>query len=55
VDEGRIEKRIAELKAQREDFVKQANQQIAALNGAISALEDLLKPEETEGATEEGA
>lgn len=46
MDDERIQRRIAELKEQREDFVRQANQQIAALNGAISALEELLKPEE---------
>ena len=40
MDEGRIEKRIAELKAQREDFVKQANQQIAALKAAPAPRTD---------------
>lgn len=47
--EDRIRKRIEEYKAQRDQFVQQANQQIAALNGAIQALEALLQPEEDDG------
>lgn len=39
-----IERRIAELKEQRDQFVQQANQQVAALNGAIQELERLLNP-----------
>lgn len=42
----RVEKRIRELKAARDQYLAQANQQIAALNGAIQALEALLAPEE---------
>lgn len=35
--------RIAELTQQRQQFVEQANQQLAATNGAIAELERLLK------------
>ena len=37
--------RIAKIKAERDRFVEQANQQIAYLNGQIALLEELLKPE----------
>lgn len=43
--EERIRERIAEYTAQRDRFLSEANQQIAALNGAIQALEALLAPE----------
>lgn len=43
--EERIRKRITELKAQRDKLVQEANQQIAAHNGAIGELEALLRPE----------
>lgn len=46
--EEKVAARIAELKAQRDQFVTEANQQIAFLNGQISALEGMLKPEEPE-------
>jgi len=42
--EERIGERIEQLKKQRDQFVLQANQQVAACNGAISELEQLLKP-----------
>lgn len=47
----RIQKRIEELTAARDAMVAQANQQIAAFNGAIGELTALLAPEEkAEGA-----
>lgn len=47
--EERIRARIAEIEAEREQFVAQANQQIAAFNGAIQALRSLLEAEPEEG------
>jgi len=43
--EERIRARIEELKEQRDRFLQEANQQIAAANGAIGELEALLQPE----------
>ena len=43
--ETRIRERIAELTRQREQVVAAANQQIAALSGAIKELEALVKVE----------
>ncbi len=43
--EERIRARLAELKAQREQYLQQANLQIAALDGAIQALQGLLEPD----------
>lgn len=40
--EDKIKTQIETLKKQREDFVAQANNQVAALTGAIQALEALL-------------
>ena len=34
--------RVAKIKAERDRFVEQANQQIAYLNGQIALLEELL-------------
>ena len=34
--------RVAKIKAERDRFVEQANQQIAFLNGQIALLEELL-------------
>lgn len=45
--EERIQKRIEELKQARDAFVTEANQRIAAFNGAIGELELLLKVEES--------
>jgi hypothetical protein len=45
VTEERIRARVAELKAEREQYLQQANLQIAALDGAIQVLEGLLEPE----------
>lgn len=42
--EERIKKRIEELTAARDKFVAEAQQQIAAYNGAIGELGELLKP-----------
>lgn len=47
--EQRITARIEEYKRQRDGLVEQANRQIAALNGAIEALEELLRPETPAG------
>ena len=41
----RIKARIEELTKQRDQFVIQANQELAALSRAISELEALLKPD----------
>ena len=41
----RIKARIAELTTQRDQFVIQANQELAGLARAISELEALLKPD----------
>lgn len=48
MSEERIRARIAELRAERNALVVRVNQQIAALNGAIQALEGLLVPEEAD-------
>ena len=50
-----IEKRIEELKRERDALIKNANAQIAAYSGAIAELERLLTPDEspTEGISEE--
>lgn len=37
-------KRIAQLEAERDSFVMQANQRIAAYNGAIAELGALINP-----------
>ena len=42
--EVKIKTRIEELKAQRDKFLAEANQQLAALNGAIAELERLIAP-----------
>ena len=42
--EARIAARIEELKAQREKFLNEANQQLASLNGGIAELERLVAP-----------
>lgn len=44
LDEKSIRDKIKEYVEQRDTFATQANQQIAALNGAIQALEALLAP-----------
>lgn len=38
--------KLEALKAQRADFLKQAEQQLAFLNGQIAALEELIQPED---------
>ena len=43
--EDKVKARIAELTKTRDEFVQQANQQIAAMNGGIAELNQLLKPE----------
>lgn len=45
--EEKIQKRVEELKAQRDQLVQEANGSIAYLNGQIAALEALLVPEES--------
>lgn len=49
----KIKERIEALKQQRDQLVTQANLQIAKLNGAIEALEELVAPKE--GASDESA
>lgn len=46
--ETRIKDRIAQLIAERDDYVVRANMNIAAYNGAIEALEGLLFTTEEE-------
>jgi small-conductance mechanosensitive channel len=46
VETQKITAKIETLKTQRDQFVREANQQIAFVNGQIAALEALLKPEE---------
>ena len=40
--EAKIKQRIDELKQERDTLIKNANAQIAAYNGAIAELENLL-------------
>ena len=49
--EQRINARIAELEAEVQQIVQQANAAIAARQGAIAELKRLLEPEQTEGQT----
>ena len=42
----KIKGRIEELQAERDELVRQANLQVAAINGAIAALESLLVEDE---------
>ena len=42
--EIKIKARIEELKAQRDKFLAEANQQLAAFNGAIGELERMVAP-----------
>lgn len=46
--ETRIRERIAELTREREQLVTQANQQLAALSGAIKELEALVAEADTD-------
>jgi hypothetical protein len=48
MDEQKIKSKIDGYKQQRDNLIRQANEHIAALNGAIAALEDLLKEQEPE-------
>lgn len=43
--EAKVRAKLEKLKQERDAFVVQANMQVAALNGAIQALEQLLAPE----------
>jgi len=43
-----IVNKIEGLKNDRDNFLAQANNQIAALNGAISVLENILNPEKND-------
>jgi len=45
--EERLRARIAELTKMRDEFVIKANQDLAAMNGAIAELTALLQPETT--------
>jgi hypothetical protein len=53
LSEQDIKKKIEELKEQRDKYVLQVNQQLAAFNGAIQAYELLIAPEEKEDAVAE--
>jgi len=45
VTKEEMAERVAKIKAERDRFVEQANQQIAYLNGQIALLEELLAEE----------
>lgn len=49
--EDRIRRRIEQLEHERDQFVQQANQQIAGYNAAIGELRALLEPEVADGDT----
>ena len=51
--ETKIKDRIKQLKTERDEFIKQIEQQFAYFNGAIETLENLLNPlgEEKDGDT----
>ena len=46
MDKKKIEAKVTELKATREQLVAQANNQLAHISGQIEALENLLKEDE---------
>ena len=51
-----IERRIADLKAQRQVYVEEANRQVLVWNGAIAVLEGLLaEAGAAEGEADDGA
>lgn len=45
MDNQRIEQELARVRQEREQFIRQAERQVAAYEGAIQALEHLLQPE----------
>lgn len=45
MDNQRIEQELARVRQEREQFIRQAERQVAAYDGAIQALEHLLQPE----------
>ena len=45
MDSERIKKLIAAVTAERDEFMAQANQRLAFLNGKIEALQELLAPQ----------
>ena len=51
MDNQRIEREIARISQERDDFLRWAERQAAAHEGAIKALEHLLQPEPAEPAT----
>jgi hypothetical protein len=46
MDTEKIKAKVDALRQQRDAFIRRAEQEIAAMNGAINALEDLLREEE---------
>ena len=48
ITEEALLERIKELVEERDNYVQQANSQVAAYNGAIQALRDLLNPPKEE-------
>ncbi len=46
INESEITTQIEKLKKERDTYIAQANQQIAAYSGAIAALEQLIAPKE---------
>ena len=51
MDNQRIEQELSRIRQERDNFIRQAERQIAAYEGAIQALEHLLQPEPAEPAT----
>lgn len=47
--EQTVRDRIAELEKQRDEFIQNANAQVAALNGAIQALTELVTEQKPDG------
>ncbi len=47
INETKIKERIAAIEKERDDFIKGANMQIAAYNGALGELRKLIEPEKT--------
>lgn len=52
VTEEAIQQQITKISKERDAFLAQANQQIAAFNGALQALQQLLEPEPAPAAAE---
>jgi hypothetical protein len=54
MDREMLQAKLAEIKRRREVFVRQAEQQVAAFNGAIDVLEELLREENQAAEKDDG-